>query len=76
MFTWILGLIIRVDVRKGGKTENLSALAFLFSSSDFDASGPCDAVDPVPNLQSKQTLSSVNFLRNETESQGIVGGRE
>ncbi|KAK7293387.1 hypothetical protein RJT34_16252 [Clitoria ternatea] len=33
------------------KTKNLSALAFLFSSSDFIASGPCDVVDPVPNLQ-------------------------
>lgn len=36
-----------------GKTRNLSALAFLFSSSDFDVSGPWD-VELVPNLQYRQ----------------------
>jgi hypothetical protein len=37
-------------VRKGGKIEYLSALAFLFRSSAFDPSGPCNT-EAVPNLK-------------------------
>ena len=43
--------------RKGGNEKwNLSALAFLFRSSDFDGSDPCDA-ETVPNLHVEKMLN-------------------